>query len=160
MIDTEGYRPNVGIILCNDDGNLFWARRVGEDSWQFPQGGIQKNESPEEALYRELEEEVGLTATDVEVMGCTNDWLRYEIPRRYIRRYPRRRTCIGQKQMWYLLRLVSSEQNVCLDASEKPEFDSWRWIDYWTPAEQVVFFKQQVYRSALQELAPLVQTAG
>ena len=103
---------------------------------------------------------MGLTAADVEVMGCTNDWLRYEIPRRFIRRYPRRRTCIGQKQMWYLLRLVSSEQNVRLDGSEKPEFDSWRWIDYWTPAEQVVFFKQQVYRSALQELAPLVQTAG
>lgn len=159
MIDTEGYRPNVGIILCNDEGNLFWARRVGENSWQFPQGGIQKHESPEEALYRELEEEIGLTAADVEVMGCTNDWLRYEIPRRFIRRYPRRRICIGQKQVWYLLRLISSEQNVRLDGSEKPEFDSWRWIDYWSPAEQVVFFKQQVYRRALQELAPLVQTA-
>ena len=158
MIDTEGYRPNVGIILCNDDGNLFWARRVGEDSWQFPQGGIQKNESPEEALFRELEEEVGLTEADVQIMGCTSDWLRYEIPRRYIRRYPRRQTCIGQKQMWYLLRLIGSEQNVCLDRGDKPEFDSWRWVDYWTPAEQVVFFKQQVYRSALQELAPLVQS--
>lgn len=158
MIDKEGYRPNVGIILCNDVGQLFWARRVGEDAWQFPQGGIQKNESPEQALYRELEEEVGLTADDVQLMGCTNDWLRYEIPRRYIRRYPHRRVCIGQKQVWYLLRLLGGDHRVRLDRSETPEFDRWRWIDYWSPADEVVSFKQRVYRSALQELAPLVQT--
>ena len=157
MIDRHGFRPNVGIIICNDVGEVFWARRAGENAWQFPQGGIQNDESPEQALYRELEEEVGLTEQDVEVIGRTAKWLRYRIPKRFLRYNNRQRPrCIGQKQVWFLLRLVCVESNVILDRCEKPEFDSWRWIDYRETIDQVVSFKRSVYCKALEELIPLI----
>lgn len=154
MIDSEGYRPNVGIILCNDAEDVFWARRAGEDAWQFPQGGIRPNETPEQALYRELAEEIGLTAADVEILGCTREWLRYRLPQRYLRRR-RGPRCIGQKQRWFLLRFIGDEQHVCLTRTDKPEFDRWRWTKYWETVDQVVSFKRKVYRQALDELMPL-----
>jgi len=157
VIDRQGYRPNVGIILCNDAGMVFWARRSGEDSWQFPQGGIRQNETPEQALYRELEEEVGLGPGDVELIGRTDNWLRYRIPKRYLRHNGHRRRCIGQKQLWYLLRLTGQEQAVCLDNSDKPEFDSWRWINCWDTVNLVIPFKRIVYRKALEQLIPLIK---
>ncbi|MDH5445938.1 MAG: RNA pyrophosphohydrolase [Gammaproteobacteria bacterium] len=159
MIDSEGYRANVGIILCNQADQLFWARRIGEDAWQFPQGGIQSNESPEQALFRELNEEVGLQPDDVQVVGCTQGWLRYDIPKRFLRRHIKP-VCIGQKQLWYLLRLVGDEQRVYLNNTKTPEFDRWRWVNYWLPVKEVVPFKRQVYRQALEELAPLLQLVG
>ncbi len=159
MIDSDGYRPNVGIILCNQEGRLFWAKRVGQDSWQFPQGGIREAESPEEALYRELTEETGLKPEHVKMMGATRSWLRYRLPKHLIR-YRSRPVCIGQKQRWFMLRLVSDEACVRLDYCEKPEFDHWRWVDYWSPMSEVVFFKRQVYERALSELAPLLFPDG
>jgi len=160
VIDRQGFRSNVGIILCNDAGELFWARRMGENSWQFPQGGIRSDETPEQALFRELEEEVGLTQDHVEIIGRTARWLRYRIPKRFLRHRRPRSRCIGQKQIWFLLRLVSGESNVSLDLSDKPEFDSWRWINYWETVDQVVFFKRSVYFKALEELLPLISPNG
>lgn len=159
MIDSDGFRPNVGIILCNDRRWLFWARRIGQDAWQFPQGGIRRCETPEEALFRELEEEVGLGRQDVELIGCTRDWLRYRLPRRYIRRNCEP-VCVGQKQKWFLLRLAVDESTVCLDASVRPEFDRWQWVDYWHPVKEVVFFKRTVYARALTELGCLLFPEG
>jgi putative (di)nucleoside polyphosphate hydrolase len=151
MIDPDGYRLNVGIILCNDEGRVFWARRIGMRSWQFPQGGIKRHEDPEAAMYRELYEEVGLRYRDVKIIGRTREWLRYELPERYIRKhsYP---LCIGQKQLWYMLRLAAAESRIRLDCTGKPEFDNWCWVDYWHPVNDVVYFKRQVYRQALTEL--------
>lgn len=153
MIDEDGFRPNVGIILANPDGRVLWARRVGQDAWQFPQGGIAECESPEEALYRELREEIGLTANDVNIISCTKGWLRYRLPKRFLR-YRSKPLCIGQKQKWFLLMLTSSDSNVSFDFGEPPEFDAWRWVSYWYPLNQVVSFKREVYRKALKELAP------
>lgn len=155
MIDSEGYRANVGIILCNQEGKLFWGRRVGQDAWQFPQGGIMPGESPEQAVFRELWEEVGLDPDHVEILGYTRGWLRYHLPKRYVRR-EQVPLCIGQKQIWFLLRLRTSVENMCFNRTSKPEFDHWRWIDYWAPVREVVAFKRQVYRAALRELAPLL----
>lgn len=155
MIDSQGFRPNVGIILTNDQGHVFWAKRKGQDAWQFPQGGISKNESPREAMYRELYEETGLQPDHVEIIGQTRRWLRYRLPKRMIRRHSHP-LCIGQKQRWFLLRLVADEHCLKLDATEKPEFDGWRWVDYWHPVQEVVFFKRRVYQLALNELAPLL----
>ena len=156
MIDSEGYRANVGIILCNQADQLFWARRIGEDAWQFPQGGIQVHETPEQALFRELQEEIGLQAEDVQIVGCTQGWIRYQIPKRFLRRHIKP-VCIGQKQIWFLLRLVGEENKVCLNSTQHPEFDRWQWVNYWLPVEEVVPFKRKVYRQALDELAPLLQ---
>jgi putative (di)nucleoside polyphosphate hydrolase len=155
VIDHEGFRANVGIILCNDEGRLLWARRVGQQSWQFPQGGIQPDETPEDALYRELKEEVGLEPEDVELVGQTKGWLRYRLPKRFIR-YRSQPLCVGQKQRWFMLRLISDEDRVQLDLGEQPEFDDWRWVEYWKPLDEIVFFKRRVYERALSEFELLL----
>ena len=152
MIDRDGYRPNVGIILCNAKDEVFWGKRVIEHSWQFPQGGIKSGETPELAMYRELKEEVGLDPHHVRILGRTRDWLRYDVPERWLKR-DWRGHYRGQKQIWFLLRLVGRDCDVCLRASEKPEFDAWRWNDYWVSMESVIDFKREVYQKALQELA-------
>ncbi|WP_461536180.1 RNA pyrophosphohydrolase [Spongorhabdus nitratireducens] len=158
MIDADGFRPNVGIILTNDQGQVLWARRIGQDSWQFPQGGINDGETPEEAMYRELHEEIGLEPEDVTILSCTRGWLRYRLPRRLIRRN-QSPVCVGQKQKWFLLRLTSEDERISVDHSSSPEFDGWRWVSYWFPLGQVVPFKRDVYRRALKELAPRLNPA-
>jgi putative (di)nucleoside polyphosphate hydrolase len=153
VIDSDGFRPNVGIMLANDQGQLLWARRVGgHDAWQFPQGGISAGESPEQALYRELHEEVGLSPDAVELLGATKGWLRYRLPRRFIRE-GQKPLCIGQKQKWFLLRLLETDAAVQLHLNDKPEFDHWQWVSYWYPLNQVISFKREVYRRAMKELA-------
>ena len=127
-IDAEGFRANVGIILINSDGKLLLGGRVGSKGWQFPQGGMLVGEEPEDAMYRELREEVGLERNDVELLGVTSEWLRYRLPDRFVRRNSTP-LCIGQKQIWFCLRLIGSESDFNLMNSEKPEFDSWRWVD-------------------------------
>ena len=155
MIDPDGYRPNVGIIVANARGQVLWARRLGQSAWQFPQGGIKRDESPEEAMYRELYEELGLRREEVSLIGSTSGWLRYDLPKRFIRRRLKP-ICIGQKQRWFLLRMLCEDSDVCLDRCEKPEFDHWKWVNYWHPSREVIAFKRKVYRRALKELAPLL----
>ena len=156
MIDKDGYRANVGIILCNSHNQVFWGKRIRQHSWQFPQGGIQPGESPEQAMYRELMEEVGLEPRHVRILGRTRHWLRYDVPRQWIKR-DSRGNYRGQKQIWFLLRLVGKDTDVSLRASGHPEFDAWRWNEYWITTELVVDFKRDVYRAALQELQPFLQ---
>lgn len=159
MIDEDGFRFNVGMILCNPDGKVFWARRVGKNVWQFPQGGMLPDETPEQAVIRELHEEVGLGADDVQIVGCTTEWLRYRLPKRLIRP-DASPLCIGQKQRWFALRLVGDEQRVQLDCTDSPEFDHWKWVNYWHPLREVAAFKRKVYEHALNELQPLICPAA
>ena len=151
MIDSKGYRGNVGIILSNPGGQVFWAKRRGQDAWQFPQGGIEDNESPIDAMYRELEEETGLLKQHVELAGQTDDWLRYSIPK-HLQRKNSKPLCVGQKQIWFSLKLIGEESDVNLGHSKTPEFDRWRWVDYWAPLDEIIFFKRKVYKQALKEL--------
>jgi putative (di)nucleoside polyphosphate hydrolase len=152
MLDRDGYRPNVGIVLCNARNEVFWGRRIKDHFWQFPQGGMERGETPEQAVFRELEEEVGLKSHHVRILGRTRNWLRYEVPSQWIRR--EQRGCFrGQKQIWFLLRLVARDSDVSLRACDHPEFDAWRWHEYWIPLDSVVEFKREVYVKALNELA-------
>lgn len=152
LIDRHGFRANVGIVLRHADGRLFLGRRAGGRGWQFPQGGMRSGEAPEDALYRELHEEVGLQAGDVRLLAKTRRWLRYRLPAKYVRR-GQRPLCIGQKQHWFLLQLTSDESSIAFDRSdEPPEFDRWRWVDFWQPVREVIFFKRPVYARALHEL--------
>ncbi len=158
MLDRDGYRPNVGIILCNGHNQVFWGKRVREHSWQFPQGGINQGESPEQAMYRELMEEVGLLPAHVKIVARTRDWLRYDVPIDWVRR-EWRGTYRGQKQIWFLLRLVAQDSYVSLRATDTPEFDAWRWCSYWEPLDAVIEFKRGVYRQALNELERFLKQA-
>ena len=150
-IDSEGFRANVGIILANTQDRLLLGGRLGDKGWQFPQGGIQTGETAEQAMYRELEEEIGLTRDDVILLGSTKCWLRYRLPNRFVRRGNKTR-CIGQKQRWFILRLHVSDDRVQLDRSESPEFDRWRWVEFWQPVNEAIYFKRRVYAQALHEL--------
>ena len=157
MLDREGYRPNVGIVLLNSRNEVFWGKRVGQHSWQFPQGGIAHGESPEQAMYRELQEEVGLLPEHVQIIGRTRDWLRYDVPEEYLRRQHatrvHRAAYRGQKQIWFLIRLIGLDTDIQLRATEHPEFDAWRWVPFWIQLDAVIGFKREVYQLALSELA-------
>jgi len=159
VIDSDGFRPNVGIVLVNPKGQVLWARRIGQQAWQFPQGGIKEYENAEEALFRELKEEVGLSPEDVNVLAMTKGWLRYRLPK-HLLRHNSKPMCIGQKQKWFLLQMLSPDERVGFSFSDKPEFDHWQWVSYWYPVSQVVLFKRDVYRRALNELAPIAHLAS
>lgn len=152
MVDKRGYRLNIGIILANDDGKLFWGKRAGhKDGWQFPQGGVASYETLEETMYRELREEIGLSPEDIEVLGVTKRWLYYRIPY-HMHRHHQRPLCIGQKQKWFLLKLICDDSKIRFDNTDSPEFTDWRWVDYWYPLQYVISFKYRVYKKALEEL--------
>lgn len=151
FIDSEGFRANVAIVLIRDDRQVFLGGRTGGRGWQFPQGGMQRDEVPEQAMFRELKEEIGLEQQDVEIVAATRHWLRYRLPRQYVRRNTQPQ-CIGQKQRWFMLRLKGSEDRLHFDSTSTPEFDRWRWVDYWTPVREVIYFKRAVYVRALDEL--------
>lgn len=155
MIDEQGYRSGVGIILVNANRQVFLGKRLGMDAWQFPQGGVRQDETLEETMHRELQEEIGLYPPDVKILAQSREWLRYELPKRLIRRRTQP-VCIGQKQKWFLLRLVNDETRINLLATEDPEFDSWAWVSYWYPLRQIVSFKRKVYEEVMQEFAPFV----
>ncbi|OGT45490.1 MAG: RNA pyrophosphohydrolase [Gammaproteobacteria bacterium RIFCSPHIGHO2_12_FULL_38_11] len=160
MIDKEGFRANVGIIVTNNKGELLWARRFGNQAaWQFPQGGINNNETTIDAMYRELKEELGLDSHNVKLLAESRGWLRYYLPQRFQRsdRNSDSQRCIGQKQKWFLLRLTSEDATVKLDGCPYPEFDQWKWVDYWFPLKQVIFFKRHVYRQALEEFECVIR---
>jgi putative (di)nucleoside polyphosphate hydrolase len=152
MIDRDGYRPNVAIVLVNARNQVFWGKRIKEHAWQFPQGGIKPGETPEQAMYRELNEETGLEPQHVRVLGRTREWLHYNVPTHWVKR-EWRGTYKGQKQIWFLLRLVGRDTDISLRASGHPEFDAWRWHDYWVPLESVIDFKRESYRLGLEQLS-------
>ena len=153
MVDKDGFRSNVAIVISDGMGKLFWAKRLGQNAWQFPQGGLDKGESAEDALYRELYEEVGLESSDVKVIQRTKKWLRYHIPAQMQRKHSKP-LCIGQKQKWFYLELTGETSKVRFDTTGTPEFDGWEWVNYWYPINSVVSFKRNVYRNALLEFAP------
>jgi putative (di)nucleoside polyphosphate hydrolase len=155
VIDKAGYRSGIGIMLVNDNRQLLFAKRIGMDAWQFPQGGMQEGETPEQSMYRELKEEIGLNPEDVEIIATTRRWLRYRLPSRLVRHYAKP-LCIGQKQKWFLLRLVAEDSAIDLSGHGSPEFDAWAWVSYWYPLKQVVTFKKRVYVMALKEFAKRV----
>ncbi len=156
-IDDEGYRKNVGIIVCNNQRQVLWARRARHDGWQFPQGGINPDESALEAVFRELYEEIGLATGNVKLLGKTENWLRYDVPYTARRCNHLSKQFRGQKQQWFLFHLLARETCVKLDTTNQPEFDCWRWVEYWQPLQQIVAFKRAVYKEALTELEPFLE---
>ncbi len=160
MIDEQGYRLNVGIIVVNKENKLLWAQRCSNvDAWQFPQGGIKRNESPKQAMYRELHEELGLVEQDVAVLQESSQWYSYDLPKKFQRPH-QVPLCIGQKQRWFLLRLLGEDKRVKLNVMSSPEFIRWKWVDYWLPVESVVDFKRDVYMNVLSEFDGFLNKRG
>ena len=155
MIDSDGYRANIGIVITNDKKHILLAKRFKQSGWQLPQGGIDEDETELDALYRELQEEVGLDSSHVTLIAKTPKWLRYELPDEHVRR-TQKPMCIGQKQVWYLLKLDSSDDEISLDLHDDVEFDDWKWVDYWKPVDEVINFKRDVYEDMLKALAPIL----
>ena len=155
MIDSDGYRANIGIVITNEKKQILLAKRFKQNGWQLPQGGIDEDETELDALYRELQEEVGLDPSHVTLIAKTPKWLRYELPDEHVRRTQKPK-CIGQKQVWYLLKLDSSDDEISLDLHDDVEFDDWKWVDYWSPVDEVINFKRDVYEDMLKALAPIL----
>lgn len=159
MLDDEhdvvekGYRLNICIVLCNANGQVLIAQRNdGRNNWQFPQGGIKKGESAIQAMYRELNEEVGLKPSDAHIVTHTSRWFRYRIPES---RRPAMSKTVGQKQRWFLLSMLSRDCAIDLDSDElESEFVRWQWVDFWEPLHRIVRFKRHVYRQGLEALSP------
>ena len=157
MIDEEGSRLNIGIILVNKEDKLLLAHRLrGRNAWQFPQGGIDEGESTQEAMYRELKEELGLDASHVTIIKESDRFLSYRLPERFLRKNLSP-LVIGQKQRWFLLRFTGSDEQIAIDKVEKPEFKKWKWVEYWYPLKKVIFFKKSVYTLILKEFEPWVK---
>ena len=155
MIDKDGYRKNIGIILCNSKNELLICKRLKEDSWQFPQGGVEAGESIEAALYRELQEETGLAAEQVQLIAVTKPWYRYRLPTHMLKN--NQSNYVGQKQKYGLLKILDDAHQFVLDQDRHPEFDDWAWVPYWYPVGAVWAPKQDAYRRALKELAPFLK---
>lgn len=156
MGSDKAYRPNVGIIVSNAQKKVLFAKRLGiHNAWQFPQGGIHEGETTEMAMYRELHEELGLLPEEVEILAESRQWLKYKLPAQFIR-YHEKPVIIGQKQKWFLLRLLADEKKIAFEHAEKPEFDEWKWVDYWYPAQHVISFKREVYRQILEEFSTII----
>lgn len=152
MLDGDGFRLNVGMVLINAEGQVFWGQRPRGAGWQFPQGGVDEGESSEQAMFRELFEETGLKPEHVKVLGRTHDWHRYLLPRRFRRKAP---GCVGQKQKWFLLQLTSGDEAINFETGHKAEFTDFQWVSWWYPIGQVVPFKRDVYRNVLNEFLPV-----
>ena len=144
-----GYRLNVAMIVLNKDNKVLFCKRRNTENWQFPQGGVDENENIESAMFRELNEEVGLEKDNVEIKAVSQNLIYYDIPKN-IRSRVLGGKFRGQAQKYFLLKLISGD--VDLNIENTPEFDKHIWVPFWYPLNQVVDFKKEAYRSALIEL--------
>ena len=135
----KNYRKGVGIIIVNTKGLFFLGKRIGAEAWQFPQGGIDEDEVPEEALYRELHEETGLVKGKVKILAVSKKWLVYHIPHLFQRS---NKKYDGAMQKWFLLELTGTNQDINLNAVSHAEFDAWKWADKSTAINSVFRFKK------------------
>ena len=159
MPGKQGYRSAVGVMLLNPAGQVFVARRIDMPmmrAWQMPQGGIDPGETPQQAAFRELREEIG---TDkAEILGESQVWLKYDLPVEFASgvwggRYR------GQRQKWFAMRFTGKDADIDL-TTDHPEFDAWKWIRPERLPEMIVPFKRQLYVDILAEFRVHCAVAG
>ena len=149
------YRPGVGIMLLNAEGSVFVAQRIDmpSDAWQMPQGGIDKGETPIEAAWREMMEEVGTNRA--ELLAESRDWLNYDLPRDLAARLWRGRFR-GQRQKWFAFRFTGSDRDIDITSHDHPEFSNWRWAPMADLPMLIVPFKRRLYQQLVDEFSPLI----
>jgi putative (di)nucleoside polyphosphate hydrolase len=152
------YRPGVGIMLLSAEGSVFVAQRIDmpSDAWQMPQGGIDKGETPIEAAWREMKEEVG---TDrAELLAESHDWYTYDLPRDLAARLWRGRFR-GQRQKWFVFRFTGTDRDIDITSHDHPEFSTWRWVSMADLPALIVPFKRPLYQQLVGEFRPLIASA-
>lgn len=157
LIYDDGYRANVGIVICNPEGKVFFAKRRYQSGWQFPQGGIIEGESPKKAMWRELLEETGLKKENTKLIKTSKNWYEYNLPKKNIRKNGKGTLVIGQRQKWFLLSFTDNSDLIKLDESTEQEFDSWKWVKPESSINQVIGFKRKVYQQVLDEFLPFIR---
>ena len=145
------YRSNVGIMLINDDGHVFVGQRLdnNQNAWQMPQGGIDCDEDPQSAAYRELLEETGIKQENVKFLATSSKWLLYDLPEDLIPKLWDGKYR-GQKQKWFLFKFLGTNRDINI-STEHPEFSNWKWMPKENLLEEIVPFKKSVYESVLRE---------
>jgi len=148
MKKEKNYRPNVAAIILSsafpDKIKFFVAERSDMPTvWQFPQGGIDEGESAEEALFREMEEEIG--TRDIEIIAEYPEWLSYDFPEHIAKKMA---PYDGQKQRYYLVKL-NDHSKINLD-TEHPEFIDYQFVEYNKLFDRVAHFKADVYEKAIE----------
>tara|TARA_E500000331_G_C16836514_1_gene531593 strand:- start:139 stop:588 length:450 start_codon:yes stop_codon:yes gene_type:complete len=147
-------RQGVGIILLNQNNDVFVAKRKDNpiDKWQMPQGGIDKNETPFDAMKRELAEETSVT--NIKVIKEIENWLEYELPPYLLGKIWKGRFR-GQKQKWFIVKFIGNDDEINLN-TKHPEFIEWKWINYNNLPKVIVDFKKEVYKKLTIELKQLI----
>lgn len=149
------YRDNVGMVIIDDNCNVLCFERKGAfRKWQFPQGGIDKNESAVDAMYRELFEETGIKKNQVELIYTSKNWFYYQIPRTLIRK---KKVFGGQKQKWFLLKLKVDTGIKEFVQNESQEFSDFKWMSFEQAIDCVIKFKKEVYQDVYNEFKPYLK---
>ena len=154
MVNKLPMRLGVGIVLLNKDNEVFVGKRKDNpiDKWQMPQGGIDNNEKPLDAMKRELEEETSVT--NIKILKEVNSWLEYELPPHLLGKIWKGKYR-GQTQKWFIVRFIGSDTEINLK-TKKPEFIEWRWISHKLLTEVIVDFKKNVYKKLEVEISNFI----
>lgn len=158
--NKSDYRRNVGVAIFNPKGQIWLGKRFGARgryAWQCPQGGIDKGEKPKAAARRELFEETGLKAAEMEYLGKIKGWLYYDFPAEMLARKKKRFNNIGQRQKWYAFRYFGDGSDVNLTAHGPQEFSEWRWAELDTIGKTIIPFKRPVYERLMVEFEPFAK---
>lgn len=153
--DLSQYRPNVGMVLFRTDGLALYCKRLGAPDpyqWQFPQGGVDDGEDIRTAVYREMEEEIGVNAELVQLLDETPDWLSYDFPPEIREKMSKRGAFRGQRQKWFAFRFIGRDSDIRLDAHER-EFSDWRWDALAKAPDLVIPFKRAAYETIAQRFS-------
>ncbi|MCR9220067.1 MAG: RNA pyrophosphohydrolase [Alphaproteobacteria bacterium] len=154
--DPRPYRKCVGLMLVNPVGHVFVGNRIDTpgDHWQMPQGGVDEGETPLEAAWRELREEVGVGVDKAELLAESSTWHAYDLPPALSRRVWKGRYR-GQTQKWFALRFLGTDADIDL-AAHKPEFSEWRWAPLDRLTDLIVPFKREIYLRVAEEFRPVI----
>jgi putative (di)nucleoside polyphosphate hydrolase len=152
------YRPAAGVMLLNSEGKVFVAQRLDStlEAWQMPQGGLDEGEEPEAGALRELEEETGIRADQVEFIARCPEELRYDLPGDLAKKLWHSRWR-GQRQTWFLFRFIGRDQDINLDTAH-PEFRAWKWADPDELPAMIVPFKRKLYEDVLAAFRPWLRS--